>query len=520
LSPDPVRRKKRLKAVFLALALITAAGYALSWVFSPFGLLLYFQAASLALAVVVLFAVRRDLFLLPLFLLWLAAYAFNQREAALALAVLFLAAFVGRGLIADARLRRRFTWAAAGLILCGFTAFLFFFRISGVKSPAALRAEAMKSLPYSSFASGGEGLRDGVAEYRKSAVQPGLNLYNSYYQPAAALLDMDGRVLHRWRTDAGGPRWHYVRLLPGGDLLVCVEDERLMRMDWNSRILWQTPMRAHHDIAVAADGDIYTLSGSEEMALISGIRVPVINEYIEALDAATGVRKRRLSFLDLFPGDLTAAAAGRSLAQIFDPRDFLWRILRQKSRNRLLLRRLTGFDLFHANALKILDRDVPGLGRQGDLLLSLRSLDTLAVVDAATGALRWRWGPGTLEEPHDPSLLPDGHILVFDNGTRRKYSRVLEIDPATGSIAWEYRAGAAAPFYSNWGGAAQRLPNGNTLVTESDDGRVFEVSRGGEIVWSFMNPDDGAEGKRATIYRMVRLTDPALVESLLKKIKR
>jgi hypothetical protein len=142
LSPTPVRRKKRLKAVFLAAALVIAAGCALSWVFSPLGLILYVQAASLALAVSMLFAVRRDLFLLPVFLLWLAAYALKQREAALALAVLFLVAFVSRGLIADARQRRRFTWMAAGLILSGFAAFLFFFPVSGEKAPAAPRAEA------------------------------------------------------------------------------------------------------------------------------------------------------------------------------------------------------------------------------------------------------------------------------------------------------------------------------------------------------------------------------------------
>jgi hypothetical protein len=93
----------------------------------------------------------------------------------------------------------------------------------------------------------------------------------------------------------------------------------------------------------------------------------------------------------------------------------------------------------------------------------------------------------------------------------------VELDPLTRSIIWEYRDLGAVPFYSSWGGAAQRLLNGNTLITESDEGRVFEVTRGGETVWSYMNPDDGPGGKRATIYRMTRITDPFTVESLLKK---
>jgi hypothetical protein len=57
-------------------------------------------------------------------------------------------------------------------------------------------------------------------------------------------------------------------------------------------------------------------------------------------------------------------------------------------------------------------------------------------------------------------------------------------------------------------GGAQRLPNGNTLITESDKGRAFEVTREGEIVWDFYNPDTGSEGRTGIIYRFFRITDP------------
>ncbi len=194
-------------------------------------------------------------------------------------------------------------------------------------------------------------------------------------------------------------------------------------------------------------------------------------------------------------------------------------MLRQKKGGKPLLRRLSGFDLFHANALKIIDRRIEGLCEKGDLLLSLRSLDCIAIVDparSARGAVRWTWGAGQLEEQHDPSLLDDGRILVFDNGTRRKFSRVVEIDPRTGRIVWDYHDLGATPFYSSWGGGAQRLFNGNTLITESDDGRVFEVTREGEKVWVYLNPADAAGGKRATIYRMTRITDPPTVAALLR----
>ncbi|MGD0783444.1 MAG: arylsulfotransferase family protein, partial [Candidatus Aminicenantales bacterium] len=484
----------------------------------PFVYILYFQIAGLVLAGVVFISIRRDFFLLAVAAAWLAAYVLGQAEPAAALAGLFVVAFIGRSLLPDPRRRRLFSLAAAAAAGLGYIAFLFFFRVSGEAAsvPDALRAEAMKSLPYSSFAAEENGKRDGVIEFRRSAAEPGLNLYNSYYQAGAALLDMDGHVLHRWQPETGGQDWHYVRLLPNGDLLVCIEDELMMRLDWSSRVLWKTPMRAHHDISVAENGDIYTLSGAEEMAVLFGQRVPVVNEYIEVLDGVTGASKKRLSLFSLFGKDVPFSALGRVFAQIFDPPDYLWRVLKQEKKGRPLLRRLTGFDIFHANALKVIDRTISGLCRKGDLLLSMRSIDRIAIVDPDGGAVRWSWGTGALEEQHDPSLLDNGHILVFDNGTRRKFSRIVEIDPSTRSIVWEYRDLGAAGFYSSWGGAAQRLLNGNTLITDSDDGRVFEVTKGGERVWLYMNPDDGPGGKRATIYRMTRITDPSTIAALLR----
>ena len=56
-------------------------------------------------------------------------------------------------------------------------------------------------------------------------------------------------------------------------------------------------------------------------------------------------------------------------------------------------------------------------------------------------------------------------------------------------------ASDAQPFWSNVRGDQQRLANGNTLITESEGGRIFEVSPDGEIVWEFINPvrnDDGS----------------------------
>ena len=97
---------------------------------------------------------------------------------------------------------------------------------------------------------------------------------------------------------------------------------------------------------------------------------------------------------------------------------------------------------------------------------------------------------------------------VFDNNRRDEASRILELDPGTGQQTLIYAGDQANPFYSATCGVAQRLDNGNTLVTESDYGRAFEVAPDGTIVWEFYNPFRAGERGRfiATMMEMQRLS--------------
>jgi hypothetical protein len=112
--------------------------------------------------------------------------------------------------------------------------------------------------------------------------------------------------------------------------------------------------------------------------------------------------------------------------------------------------------------------------------------------------------------PHEPVLLDNGRMLIFDNeGWARggaKLSRALEFDPITQEIKWSY---AGPPdFHSAICGLVQRLPNGNTLITVSTEGRVIEVTPEGRVVWEFLNPHSAVvqgQERVATIFEMVRL---------------
>ena len=129
----------------------------------------------------------------------------------------------------------------------------------------------------------------------------------------------------------------------------------------------------------------------------------------------------------------------------------------------------------------------------GDILASYRPTSTVIRISRKTGKILWKLGPPTVAGQHAPTLLANGNILIFDNGVHRvddslPYSRVIEVNPATNEIVWKYQDKPTWNFFSPRMGMAQRLPNGNTLITESSFGRFFEVTKEGEIVWEYVNP--------------------------------
>jgi hypothetical protein len=176
-----------------------------------------------------------------------------------------------------------------------------------------------------------------------------------------------------------------------------------------------------------------------------------------------------------------------------------------------------------------------------------RETDITAIIDKSTGKIVWQIGPDYNRSPelnalgwiigqHHAHMIPkglpgEGNILIFDNGgwagyggpnptsptgfmnALRDYSRVLEFDPTTLKVVWQYtpmEAGFIMPvdgnrFYSPFISSAQRLPNGNTLITEGSGGRIFEVTSEHEIVWEYISPYWGALMKINMVYRAYRL---------------
>ena len=168
----------------------------------------------------------------------------------------------------------------------------------------------------------------------------------------------------------------------------------------------------------------------------------------------------------------------------------------------------------HGNSIRILPN--------GNWLLSLRLTNMVIQVDHQSGEVLWEWGAHTLSHQHDARLLNNGNILIFDNGIHRKrtpsFARVIEVDPKTEKVVWQYTDKTILAFQSFMAGSAQRLQNGNTFITEAATGRLFQVTPEGETVWEWVNPvlAESQFGPTPTVYRSTwyGLDDPRLPAGL------
>jgi hypothetical protein len=344
--------------------------------------------------------------------------------------------------------------------------------------------------------------RTGLLAHDASRALAGYTLFAPMFGDGTVyLIDMDGAVAHTWTMPwRPGP---YGYLLDNGHLFYCgkVEDgvqrfpawERFkagaaLEVDWNGKVVWEVRHPDHHhDARKLRNGNVILLC-------------------LRPLPAAVQSRVQ---------GGLAGTEAdGRMyadyLVEVTTRGEVVWEwrswehldvetdvITPQDHRE----------EWTHANTVA----ELP----DGNLVVSFRNISTVVVVDRGTGAITWKLGSPPLAQQHDSRPLPNGNLLVFDNGPHRRdhpapYSRVIEIDRASRTIVWEYHDQSLMDFFSPYISGAQRLGNGNTLVCEGCDGRIFEVTADGQVVWEYVNPhffrEVGRPGLNNWVFRAFRHT--------------
>lgn len=339
----------------------------------------------------------------------------------------------------------------------------------------------------------------GVTVNNPSKSYPGLNFYTTGCLPEVYLMDMDGHMLHTWHPKFDNPLfpenvgelmenrgWRRAYLWPNGDILALNCDLVLTKMDKDGNPIWVKTGGYHHDFRIAENGHIYILYREWVDLPRGGVGEKTLVDYIMILDDQ-GNELRRISLLK--------ALEDSPWAPMLYSLDY------------------TG-DILHTNSIQILDGQlsdrIPAFAA-GNVMVCMLVPSLVAVIDVNSEDVTWG-SAGKWLRPHDPKLLPNSNLLIFDNHgpswhpLKHLASRVLEINPLTQEVVWKYEGSSKQPFYSNACGVAWRLPNDNILITESTGGRAFEVTREQEIVWEYVNPQRGGRSDElvANILEMLR----------------
>lgn len=314
-----------------------------------------------------------------------------------------------------------------------------------------------------------------------TGVQPGLTLVLAADATEARLIDGTGTAQHIWwrafddiahwiGDSHWGPAWpptHLGRaffrdgqLGADGSLLLLFESLGLVRLDVNSKVQWASREGQMHDsFDVAADGTIYALSRQIVhrrlgLATFEAHQDRLLENEIVVL-AADGRTVARFSLLDAF----------------------------LDSDHATLLEWTKDSNPLDASHLHVA-RHGPF---RGQLVVCLRQLHSIAIVDPTARRVTAVFA-GLVDRPSAATVLPGGSILAFDSGHGLDTGSVIEFDPASQRIVWRYPGPDGPGLRASAFGACQRLPNGNTLITESSGGRAIEVTSAGAVVWDYRSP--------------------------------
>ena len=337
-------------------------------------------------------------------------------------------------------------------------------------------------------------------------LQPGLVLVSGDVGPqqtSVRVIDRDGTVVHEWRPrfqeiwpegegtfperPTGDRSLHGLQLLPDGSIVANFENQSTFRMDVCGEVLWKLDNLGHHTVDLAPDGTLW---------------VPAEDPVPEGEEV--GLPNHRAPYRSWLLQNITVdgeIVQSIPVSQVLQDNDLEgWLYMQSKES---FAPEFSG-DTLHLNSIQAFPTNLPSdLFDPGDLLISLRNVNTVMVLDGRTMRSKFI-STGPFVRQHHPQFMPDDAIAVFDNRPLETledggepHSQVVEVDARTGAARTALSGEQPQePFYTEVMGAQEVLPNGNLLVAVSGEGRVLEFLPDGRLAWWWENRMSETENGR------------------------
>ena len=322
------------------------------------------------------------------------------------------------------------------------------------------------------------------------------------------IIDMSGQLVHEWRIDwfelwpdaqhlpksdipktRPGTHIHGTALFPDGDIVFNFEQLGTVRMNACGEVLWKLPYRTHHSIFTDDDGNLWLSAQrtSTEVLPLYPKHLPPVREPVVLQISPDGDVLQEISVMELLDKN-----GLRALLQM--RADSITNIVRG--------------DTLHLNDVEIFSADMQeGFFAHGDILISLRNINTVLVFDPDSLEIKFIKTGGFVRQ-HDPDFIDGNTVSLFDNNNIGppgfgQQSRILLLNANSGELVTYFSGNESIPFYTDIMGKHQWLANGELLITDSKNGRAFQLDKNRKLVWEFINLlDDGRVGIVEEVQRL------------------
>lgn len=353
-----------------------------------------------------------------------------------------------------------------------------------------------------------------VPIYDEQAAYNGLSLVTHIKENdtlAVKVIDMDGSLVHNWdiewfeiwpevthisATDPyipqarPGTHIHGTLLAENGDLIFNFEHLGLVRLDICGDVVWRLPYRTHHSIYQDEFGHLWVsgqINHEAPLPHLPNYTPPFVEPTILEV-SLEGEILTEISVIELLqennlPGLLYMSTTNNTSTE------------------------LSG-DTLHLNDVETFPSTMTeGVFKAGDIMVSLRNINTLFVFNPNNRQITYL-SIGEFVRQHDPDFIDGNTISIFDNNNLAPADSGVQSKIIIQSLPDDepyiyYTGSEEHPFFTDIMGKHEWLPNGNMIITESRNGRAFEIDSEGTIVWEYINIlDNGFVGIVEELHRL------------------